>query len=123
MVRKTTFGVLFVIAMFGAWRLAESLLVQTGLSEYRYLIGGLVFAVGGWISYRLVNQPRFADFLISVEAELNKVSWPTRTELIRSAVVVIVMIFVLAFVLFFFDLLWQNVFTWLGVLQSPGTEN
>lgn len=30
--------------------------------------------VGIWFGYRLVNWPRFADFLISVEAELNKVS-------------------------------------------------
>ena len=40
--------------------------------------------VGVWLGYRLVNIPRFADFLIAVEAEMNKVSWPSRGELIRS---------------------------------------
>ena len=44
--------------------------------------------------FRLVNLPKFADFLIAVEAEMNKVSWPTRTELFRSSVVVIVTILV-----------------------------
>ena len=34
-------------------------------------------------------MPAFADFLIAVEAEMNKVSWPTRTELFRGSMVVI----------------------------------
>ena len=55
---------------------------------------------GLWMSYRLVNVPAFADFLIAVEAEMNKVSWPTRGELIRSSIVVLVTIFVLAAILF-----------------------
>ena len=33
-------------------------------------------------------MPAFADFLIAVEAEMNKVSWPTRHELIRASMVV-----------------------------------
>ena len=36
--------------------------------------------LGGWIAFRLVNLPSFADFLIAVEAEMNKVSWPTRSD-------------------------------------------
>ena len=32
-----------------------------------------------------MNMPRFADFLIAVEAEMNKVSWPSKAELIRSS--------------------------------------
>jgi len=40
------------------------------------------------------------DFLIAVEAEMNKVSWPSRAELVRSAAVVIFVIFLLATVLF-----------------------
>ena len=53
-------------------------------------------AVAGWICYRLVNFPGFADFLIAVEAEMNKVSWPTRTELFRASMVVLFLIFSLA---------------------------
>ncbi len=60
-----------------------------------------------WMSYRLVNVPRFADFLIAVEAEMNKVSWPTRGELFRASVVVLVTIFALAVVLFGFDFVWN----------------
>lgn len=77
-----------------------------------YITGGLIFAVGAWISYRIVNWPRFADFLISVEAEMNKVSWPTRSELIRSSVVVLIVLFILAIALFFFDIIWALLIQW-----------
>ena len=68
-----------------------------------------------WFSYRLVNIPQFADFLIAVEAEMNKVSWPSRGELIRSSVVVIFVIFLLAVVLFGYDLIWRQLFACIGV--------
>ena len=38
---------------------------------------------------------------------MNKVSWPTRTELIRASIVVILMIFLLAAILFVYDLVWK----------------
>ena len=69
---------------------------------------GGCWRLGCWIAYRLVNLPSFADFLIAVEAEMNKVSWPTRTELFRSSLVVIFSILFLAAVLFAYDLFWRN---------------
>ena len=71
------------------------------------------------MSYRVVNYPKFADFLIAVEAEMNKVSWPTRGELVRSSIVVIFVILVLAGLLYFYDLLWGFIFgkNVLGVLK------
>jgi preprotein translocase subunit SecE len=77
-----------------------------------------VLLAGLWLGFRIVNMPRFADFLIAVEAEMNKVSWPSRAELFRSSLVVIMVIFLLAAVLFGFDLIWQQVFVALGV--RPG---
>jgi len=50
-----------------------------------------------------------------VEAEMNKVSWPTRGELFRASMVVLVTIFLLAVVLWLFDVVWGYVFSWLGV--------
>ncbi len=61
-------------------------------------------ALGAWIAFRIVNIPSFADFLISVEAEMNKVSWPSRGELYRASLVVIVVIFLLTAILFTYDL-------------------
>ena len=70
-----------------------------------------------WVAYRLVNLPAFADFLIAVEAEMNKVSWPTRHELFRASVVVLFTIFVLAGVLYFFDAFWQWFFSILHIIS------
>jgi preprotein translocase subunit SecE len=85
-----------------------------------YSIGILAFIPLAWLCYRLVNLPRFADFLIAVEAEMNKVSWPGRTELLRAAGVVLFTIFALAAVLYAFDLLWFTVFDWIGIQGGAG---
>jgi preprotein translocase subunit SecE len=79
------------------------------LVSLRYAISITVAALSVWFSFRIVNVPRFADFLISVEGEMNKVSWPTRLELVRSSIVVMVTIFGLAALLFAYDLFWQIV--------------
>jgi preprotein translocase subunit SecE len=74
--------------------------------------------LGVWFAYRVVNYARFADFLIAVEAEMNKVSWPSRQELYRSSLVVIVVIFALAAVLFTYDIFWGWLFELIGVLRQ-----
>ena len=65
-----------------------------------------------------VQLPSFADFLISVEAEMNKVSWPTWTELFRSSMVVILMIFILAGILFFYDVAWSYLLRLVDVVKG-----
>jgi len=74
-----------------------------------------MLAAGLWFGFRVVNWPRFADFLISVEAEMGKVTWPSKSELIRASVVVIVTIVILAISLFMFDVVWQWLFKLIGV--------
>ncbi len=73
----------------------------------RFLIPGVLLIVGVWGTYCAVNVPGFADFLIAVEAEMNKVSWPTRGELFRASMVVLILIFALAFALFGCDMFWK----------------
>ena len=77
------------------------------VTSAQYGVPLALFALGIWFVYRLVNIARFADFLIAVEAEMVKVSWPSRSELIRSSTVVIVTIFGLAFVLAMYDFFWN----------------
>ncbi len=114
--RQATFAALFIIILLGTWRLSE--FWSGDLVVYQFGIPGLLWAVGVWISYRLVNYPEFADFLISVEAEMNKVSWPSRGELFLSSLVVIFVIFFLAGVLFGYDFALRWFFTATGVLES-----
>lgn len=113
--RQTTFFALFALVAFGDYRL---LLLLTSLGQpawVRFAAVTAVLLISAWICYRLVNAPRFADFLIAVEAEMSKVSWPTRTELIRSVIVVMITLFALTAILFAYDAIWSGVFRALGI--------
>ncbi len=97
--RQVTFAAIALAFAAGAWKLNSVSVTDMG----RYVVPLVILAVGAWISFRIVNLPRFADFLISVEAEMNKVSWPGRDELWRASMVVIAVIFFLAGLLFVYD--------------------
>ncbi len=132
--RQVTFAVIAVATALAAWKMNTSGMVSSFFDTFGgnassffnstldYFVPGFVLALGIWIGYRVVNLPSFADFLIAVEAEMNKVSWPSRSELYRSSVVVIVVIFLLAGILFGFDFIWQTFFRWIGVLYSPSDD-
>ncbi|MGI9427752.1 MAG: preprotein translocase subunit SecE [Bythopirellula sp.] len=98
--RQLTFAAMAVAFAVGAWKI--NTVSATPVGQYVVPLG--VLAVGLWASFRIVNIPRFADFLISVEAEMNKVQWPGRSELWRASMVVIIVIFFLAGALFVFDI-------------------
>lgn len=72
-----------------------------------------------WVSWRVVNWPVFADFLIATEAEMNKVSWTSRKRLIQDTVVVLVTVALLTTFLFVVDIIWIKVLSWdlFGVLR------
>ena len=140
--RQASFTVLAVVIALAAWRLNVTLYAKESwfsakLAEWEwlsmligvkdqayfditiaYLVSITILVLGIFISYRVVNMPRFADFLISVEAEMNKVSWPSRGELIRSTIVVIAVIFFLALTLFTYDLAWSSLFKAFGISAS-----
>jgi preprotein translocase subunit SecE len=126
-VRQVTFAAIAVALLLGSWQLFD--LLRTAdhgrwylIQGMEYILPGIILLGGAWFAYRLVNYPQFADFLISVEAEMNKVSWPSRAELIRSSLVVIFLMFFLAFVLFGFDLTWQVLFKAIGVIQTGSAD-
>jgi preprotein translocase SecE subunit len=79
----------------------------------------LLGAVLIYFSWRLVNVPMFADFLIATEAEMNKVSWTTRRRLVQDTIVVLVTVFLLTMFLFLVDIMWITILGWgpIGVLQ------
>lgn len=116
--RQVTFAALALTLAVGVWRLSQLLplwLANAGASAtgpaadlgvVRFLVPGAILAAGLWFLYRLVNMPRFADFLIAVESEMAKVSWPTGAEVARSSAVVIFLIFALAAILAAYDLFW-----------------
>lgn len=81
----------------------------------QFVVPGLAFLMTLWVSFRVINVPTFADFLIAVEAEMNKVSWPTWHELSRASMIVLILIFALAAVLLGFDTVWALIFHVLGI--------
>ncbi len=114
-VRQATALALALIVLTGVWEVNGEL---GGASDkFRLGIPLALGVVAGWLIFRLYSMPRFADFLISTEAEMAKVSWPSRPELFRATGVVLVTMLVLATALFMFDIIWQTMFQWLGVLQ------
>ncbi|MBN2023552.1 MAG: preprotein translocase subunit SecE [Pirellulales bacterium] len=113
-VRQVTFAAVALAVALGLYRLSVTLDNHGHLLQYG--LPGLLLVAGVWTAYRLVNLPAFADFLIAVEAEMNKVSWPTRHELFRGSSVVLVTIIALAAVLFLFDNIWVLLFTRLGII-------
>jgi preprotein translocase subunit SecE len=132
--RQVTFAALALVIATGVWRLAQvlpawfsdfgvggSTVASPGLSPdlgvLRFLVPGLLLAAGWWLAFRAVNYPPFADFLIKVEAEMAKVSWPSGDEVARSSAVVIFMIFALAAILAAYDLFW-----WFVLRAIQGTR-
>jgi preprotein translocase subunit SecE len=116
LVRQLTCLAIWVFVGAAAWqgqRLYLSRMIEN--QAVGYLLSVLLGAIGFWVGYRLVNWPRFADFLISVEAELNKVSWPTKKELIRASMVVIFTILFMSALLFFYDAFWRFLFESIGI--------
>jgi preprotein translocase subunit SecE len=107
--RQITFAAVAITIALGLLRLSSVLRTwdNTTLGLFHLWFPGVLLMLGLWITYRLVNVPAFADFLIAVEAEMNKVSWPTRFELVRSSTVVLIMIIVLAIAMSVFDVLWK----------------
>ncbi len=116
-VRQTTAALIVVWGWFGCWTLSTGPLLDYN-REIRIGIPVLLAVVIGWFAYRLVNMPQFADFLIAVEAEMKKISWPSLQECFRAATVVIFMMFMLAVVLFLYDQLWIKLFQAIGVLRT-----
>lgn len=77
----------------------------------------VVWAIGLWVMFRVVNLPQFAEFLIEVQHEMAKVSWPSWPQLQRSTAVVLFTMGMLSAVLFCYDIAWQFVLRLVHVLQ------
>jgi len=134
--RQVTFAALAIALLLGVWRLSQLLPIWFGgggasavgdslggagslgwsgslsgadLGVLRIGVPAVLGLLAAWVCYRIVNVPWFADFLIAVESEMTKVSWPSKDEVIRSSAVVIFLIFALAAILAGYDLFWWSV--------------
>ena len=80
-------------------------------SSYNNIYGAIAIAVlGFWIAFRTVHFPVFADFLISVEGEMAKVTWPTKRELFANTKVVLLFMALFTVLIFAYDLIFRLLF-------------
>ena len=115
LVRQLTAGAILAAVLLSAWAMSVHLL--NGTEQWLQVgLPSVVAAAGAWAAYRLVNYPPFADFLIDVEGEMAKVSWPATDELKRATVVVLVTMLTLSVVLFLYDNIWLQVLRLLRIL-------
>jgi preprotein translocase SecE subunit len=99
----------------------SNLLRITHLQEPKgaYLLVVIFSLVYAAIAYHMMNKPKNVDFLIATDSEMKKVNWTTKKELMGSTKVVIWFMFVMASLLFLYDLFFQLLFYLLGVLKTP----
>jgi len=120
LVRQFTCLAIWAAFVLMAWRAYPTLTIDWHLSSMTaYTVSGILLVVGLWLGFRIVNLASFADFLIAVEAEMNKVSWPSRTELIRASMVVIILMFGLMIVLYAYDVGLTVFLQAIGVVYRP----
>lgn len=80
-------------------------------------IAGIVLVIGGVLIYWYVGANRKSvDFLIATDGEMKKVNWSTRKNIQNSTYVVIAVTFLIAGVIFIFDIMLQSASQFIGLL-------
>jgi preprotein translocase subunit SecE len=114
-------GTLVIASVVWLWAqvdraaLAHAMYWKGGIAAV--LVGGL-----GWLVWHLINKPRTADFMIATEAEMKKVNWPTRREIVGSTWIVICGVFLMAALLFVVDIAFGWFFLEIGILEAGARE-
>ncbi len=105
------------LVVAGIFALYQTQLADRFTPPVRFGVPMGLGAVLGWLLFRTVNFPPFAEFLIATEAEMKKVSWTTWPDLKRATAVVLVVVLVISFYLLGVDLIWQYLLQLVGVLR------
>ncbi len=79
------------------------------ISAYR-VIAFIAVLFGALALHLLLNRPTVVDTLIDTEQELKKVSWPSKREVWNATLVVVLVTFTMAIMLFGFDWLLRALF-------------
>jgi preprotein translocase subunit SecE len=112
-----------VIVLSGVAWLWEKMTTIDAIPEDQELYFQAGMAVGviaffGALVYFILNKPRIADFMIATEAEMKKVNWPSKKEIIGSTWVVICGTAFIAILLFCINIGFAELFRKIGVLEG-----
>ncbi|MEE8577480.1 MAG: preprotein translocase subunit SecE [candidate division Zixibacteria bacterium] len=108
-----------LIAGLGCLRLFSKLEAASwGLSNKTTLwIAAMVpaglFVLLALLIFWLVNKSSIADFMITAEGEMKKVSWSSKQEITVSTIIVVVVIIIMAVLLGTTDIAFKVFFDWL----------
>jgi preprotein translocase subunit SecE len=118
--RRCTWGAIVLACLLASQALYHSVLYENMGTTSAYWVVGAIVVIGVWVGFRAINHPPFADFLIDVESEMTKVTWPSWSELQRATIVVLVTMLLFSILLFGYDIAWQKFLELTGVLRlSP----
>ncbi|MEN6306292.1 MAG: preprotein translocase subunit SecE [Anaerohalosphaeraceae bacterium] len=112
--RLWTAILVFVIVAYGCFVLHQKLSTMNNIWVETLVPFGLCAIIGGAIAW-LMNKPSVADFLISSEGEIKKVSWSTRKEIVSSTSVVIFVMLSISIFLYLVDMGFVLLFTRIGL--------
>lgn len=115
-VRQSTVVGIAGLVIWGAYSFAQG----KPVGSPDFVIALVVSILGTWVAWRVTHVPRFADFLINTEAEVNKVSWPSWADLKMSTTVVVGLVVLTATFLFVTDTFWKWLLTMIGILKIGG---
>ena len=114
----SAFGLALIICL-GCYRLYSKLdatdfgIGTKGEMWIATMVPVILFVVLALIIFWLVNKPSVADFMISAEGEMKKVSWSSRKEIGVSTVVVICVVAIFGVLFWITDLFFAIFFMWL----------
>ena len=117
LVRRLTLIALSSIVLLGCWTMSKTILSQSDKIVQQGIVWSVAL-VGLWLAFRTVNYPRFANFLIAVEGEMDKVSWSDQDYLKRATGVVLGTMLLLGTVLWAYDFFWFRLFSLIHILDA-----
>ncbi len=113
-------GLIVLLGVVWMWDLLAT--VRVGFAQAVFVqaaVPVVVIAGFGWLGFYLIGlKPKVVDFMIATEGEMKKVNWSSRREILGSTWVVIGFTVFIALFCFCFDFVFQQVMTWMGVLDT-----
>jgi len=111
-----------LLSVLGCWSLYNKLDGITSLTPTAKVwvqagVPAVLFLVLGWAIYKVLNTPKYADFMIATEGEMKKVSCSSKKEIITSTKVVIWTVLILSVLLAAVDFGFQVLFRFIHVLK------
>jgi preprotein translocase subunit SecE len=111
-------GAALLVAAVVAWLWSELSVVGPNRFIVQTVMAIGVIGVAGIGLFLVMNKPRIVDFFIATDAEMRKVNWPSRHEIIGSTWVVIIGTLFLAVLLWLIDIGFAFLFQYIGIIRT-----